>query len=306
MPAGAGGRRPGGGEDRLAAPGVRRVVLTVRGEIESLRLVIEGLPPLARFRVVLTPAPEPRRIPAAFLGAFVTDRLGRARFEVVTQGGGLTRVFVVCDTDPAGPPRRRPRGAAAPRLRAPLGAHPVSVNPADRCPAACHNGLSRSLHCTGSGRAMLNGWYIAGAALIGALAGGLILYRTKWFQLRLYGARVGSVVKRHDLQKKSEAANQAVQRLGDPAKAGKHFRDLAVAYDALIKDLEKIKAPRAAKALHDDTLTLNRKAAELYRLVSTGKFSPKEVQKRQAELQRLEKGLNERVQALYGKKVKTA
>lgn len=83
-----------------ACPGVAgRVVLQVRGEAESLELEVSGLPPAARFRVVLTPAPEPRRIPAAFLGSFVTDGRGRGRFALSTRGGGLARAFVVCDTD---------------------------------------------------------------------------------------------------------------------------------------------------------------------------------------------------------------
>lgn len=150
------------------------------------------------------------------------------------------------------------------------------------------------------------GWYIAGAAVAGALGGGFIVYRTQWFQLRLYGARVGRIVKQHDLEKKSQTVNQAVQRAGDPSRAGRQLRELAAAYDALVKDLEKIKAPPAAAALHEDTLTLNRKAAELYRLVATGKFSPREVQRRQTELQKLQNTLNERVQALYGKKPKSA
>lgn len=146
------------------------------------------------------------------------------------------------------------------------------------------------------------GWIIAGTAVLGAAGGGFFLYRTQWFQLRLYGAQVGRIIKQHDLQKKSEA----LAKMPDPARASKQLRELAAAYDALVKDLEKIKAPAAARELHNDTLTLNRKAAELYRIVATGKYSPKEVQKRQTELQKLERSLNERVKALYGKKPKTA
>ncbi len=146
------------------------------------------------------------------------------------------------------------------------------------------------------------GWIITGAAVLGAGAGAFIIYRTQWFQLRLYGAKVGRIVKQHDLEKKS----QALSKMPEPAKAGKQLRELAGAYDALVKDLEKVKVPPAAQELHHDTVTLNRKAAELYRIVATGKYSPKEVQKRQGELQKLERNLNQRVQALYGKKPKTA
>lgn len=90
-------RRCIGTEDFPAVTGT--ITLDVRGEQESLRIRLTGLPPNTRFRVILSPGPEPRRIPAAFLGSFVSDRRGRGRFTLVTQGGGLTRAFVVCDTD---------------------------------------------------------------------------------------------------------------------------------------------------------------------------------------------------------------
>ncbi|MFO7172479.1 MAG: hypothetical protein DIU70_005880 [Bacillota bacterium] len=133
------------------------------------------------------------------------------------------------------------------------------------------------------------------------LVAGVILWFTPWFQVRLYGARVGQIVKKYDLQKKAEA----LQRVPDPTRAKKQLQELAKAYESLNAELAKIKkVPPQAREIHEETLALNRKAAELYRMVATGGFRQKEILRRQQELQKMDRALQEKVQALFGNKKK--
>lgn len=141
-------------------------------------------------------------------------------------------------------------------------------------------------------------WLVINIVFGTLVLAGIILWFTPWFQVRWYGAKVGKIVKKYDMQKKAEV----LQKVPDPTKAKKQLQELAKAYESLNAELAKIKkVPEKAREIHEDTLALNRKAAELYRILAAGSFRQREVQRRQQELQKMDRALQEKLQAVYGK-----
>lgn len=141
-------------------------------------------------------------------------------------------------------------------------------------------------------------WY-TGASVAGIALGGFILYQTNWFRIRKYAIDVKRVFDKHDVQKKAEA----VQNLGqnpNPVLRQKPLRELITSYQGLIAGLEKVKAPKKAAEVHEETLTMHRESMSLYQMLLTGKASPKAMQDKQRKLQKMEVALQAKMEALYG------
>lgn len=146
-------------------------------------------------------------------------------------------------------------------------------------------------------------WLGIGAGVVAALGvGGFFLMRSKWFQVRKYAVELKRIYDRHKLQDKMQAIQQLqAQGVNDPSRTRKPMREVVEAYRGLIADLEKVKAPPVAVAVHEESLTMHREAVQFYQIASTGSFRQREMMKRQQKLQQMERNLQTSMEALYGK-----
>lgn len=128
----------------------------------------------------------------------------------------------------------------------------------------------------------------------------LVLSRTPYFRVRKYAVDMRQVVDKHQIQQKAEA----VQNLGpepNPMLARKPLKDLTQAYQGLVADLEKMKVPAKAQSLHADTVQMYKESVQLYQLAATGGFRQKALVDRQKRLQQMEKGLQAKMEDIFGK-----
>lgn len=127
----------------------------------------------------------------------------------------------------------------------------------------------------------------------------LILMQTSWFKVRAYAAKVKQAFDKHKLEEKA----QAVQALGEhpnPVLAKKPLRELTGAYQGLIADLEKIKAPAKVQELHQETLEFHRESLRFYQMGLTGGMRQKSMMEKQRKLMRMERSLTEKMEKVYG------
>jgi hypothetical protein len=145
-----------------------------------------------------------------------------------------------------------------------------------------------------------NMWWIVGLAILAGIAiGGFILTRTNWYRIRMYAIKVKKIFDKFKLQEKAEQ----VQSLGqnpNPVLAKRPLRELIAAYQGLIGDMEKVKAPPKAKDVHESTLNMHRESLQLYQMAVVGGFRQKAMVDRQRRLQQMEKSLSAKMEALYG------
>jgi len=143
-------------------------------------------------------------------------------------------------------------------------------------------------------------WWIAGLSIVVGIAiGGFIFTRTNWFRIRMYAVSVKKVFDKYKLQEKAEQV-QALGQNPNPVLAKKPLRELIAAYQGLIGDMEKVKAPPKAKDVHESTLTMHRESLQLYQMAAVGGFRQKAMVDRQRRLQLMEKSLSAKMEALYG------
>ena len=142
-------------------------------------------------------------------------------------------------------------------------------------------------------------WIVGGSAIIGLGLAALIVSQTSWFKVRLYAINVKKIFDKHKVQDKAEA----IQHLGqnpNPVLAKKPLRDLVTAYQGLIADLEKVKAPKKAADVHQSTLEMHRESLQLYQMAAVGGFRQKSMLEKQKRLQSMERSLQEKMEKLYG------
>ncbi|HWI63316.1 MAG TPA: hypothetical protein VNT75_15875 [Symbiobacteriaceae bacterium] len=143
-------------------------------------------------------------------------------------------------------------------------------------------------------------WWIIGAgAVVAAGAAGFILYRSSWFQVRKYAVDIKRVFDRHKVQEKVEAV-QALGENPNPVLAKKPLREVISVYQALVADLEKVKAPAKAKDAHEETLAMHRESLSLYQMALTGGFRQKAMVDKQKKLMAMERSLTAKMEKLYG------
>jgi len=143
-------------------------------------------------------------------------------------------------------------------------------------------------------------WWIVGLSILAGIAiGGFILTRTNWFRIRMYAINVKKIFDRYKLQDKAEQV-QALGQNPNPVLAKRPLRELIGAYQGLIGDMEKIKAPPKAKDVHESTLNMHRESLQLYQMAAVGGFRQKAMVDRQRRLQQMEKSLTAKMEALYG------
>lgn len=143
-------------------------------------------------------------------------------------------------------------------------------------------------------------WWIAGLSLLAGIAiGGFILTRTNWFRIRMYAVNVKKIFDKYKLQEKAEQV-QALGQNPNPVLAKKPLRELIAAYQGLIGDMEKVKAPRKAQDVHESTLNMHRESLQLYQMAVVGGFRQKAMIDRQRRLQQMEKSLSAKMELLYG------
>jgi hypothetical protein len=156
--------------------------------------------------------------------------------------------------------------------------------------------------CAGSERTTVTGqtWLIIGVSVLAVLGlGGFILTRTEWFRARRYALDVKRIFDKYKLQEKA-AAVQSFGQNPNPVLVKKPLRELIGAYQGLIGDMEKIKASVKTKEIHEETLTMHRESLSLYQLAAVGGFRQKAMMDKQRRLQQMERGLQEKMEKLYG------
>lgn len=145
-------------------------------------------------------------------------------------------------------------------------------------------------------------WAIIGVGAVAAAAlAGYILTRTKWYSIRKYAVDTKRVYDKHkDVQEKVEAAQNLNEHTPQVLRQ-RALRDLIAAYNSLIADLEKVKAPAAAREIHQDTLNMNREAVGFYQVLLTGGYRARAMQEKQKKLMQMQEGLQAKMEKLYGK-----
>lgn len=148
----------------------------------------------------------------------------------------------------------------------------------------------------------MNTWALVGvSALIGIGLGALILTRTNYYKVRKYAIDMKKVFDRHKVQEKAEAV-QAMGQNPNPVLVRKPLKELVDTYKGLIADLEKIKVPKKAREVHEETLTMHRESMNLYQMALLGGGVRQKVMvEKQRKLQQMERSLNEKMEKLYGK-----
>lgn len=142
-------------------------------------------------------------------------------------------------------------------------------------------------------------WIVIGSSVVGIGLGALVLSQTNWFKVRMYAIRIKRVFDKHNVNAKAEAV-QALGQNPNPVLAKKPMRELVAAYQGLVADLEKVKAPRKAKDLHETTMTMHRESLQLYQAIAVGGFRQKALVEKQRRLQQMERTLQEKMEKLYG------
>lgn len=128
----------------------------------------------------------------------------------------------------------------------------------------------------------------------------LVLTQTKWFKVRKYALDLKRVFDRHKgLQEKLEGA-QSLSQNPNQVLVKKGLRELVTVYQALIDDLEKMKVPPAAKEIHGETLTMHKESCNLYQVALVGGFRQKALEGKQKRLMAMEKGLQAKMEKIYG------
>ena len=131
--------------------------------------------------------------------------------------------------------------------------------------------------------------------------GALIVTRLNWFKVRKYAIDMKQVYDRHkDIQEKTEA----LQSMGQNAPAvlmKQRLRELIAAMQALIADMDKVKVPEATRELHNETVAMHRESLEMYQLMLAGGMNQKALEGRQRKLMKMQTGLQERTEKIYGK-----
>jgi hypothetical protein len=138
------------------------------------------------------------------------------------------------------------------------------------------------------------------SAVAGIALGGFVLYQTPWFKVRKYAIDLKRVFDKHPIQKKVEA----VQSMGEnpnPVLVKKPLRDVITEYQALVTDLEKIKAPAKAKEIHDEQIAMHKESMSLYQAALVGGFRQKVLQDKQRKLMAMERSLQAKMEQVFGK-----
>lgn len=138
--------------------------------------------------------------------------------------------------------------------------------------------------------------------MAGIAIGGFFMTRSQWYRIRMYAMDVKKIFDKHNIQEKA----QAVQSLGanpnqNPMLIKKPLKDLTDAYRSMLEDLEKIKVPKKATEVHEATKAMHRESLSLYQMAAVGGFRQKSLLDKQKKLQNMEKGLQEKMEKLYGK-----
>lgn len=143
-------------------------------------------------------------------------------------------------------------------------------------------------------------WLIVGVSAVAGIAlGGVILFRTPWYQIRKYAVDIKRVFDRHKVQEKVEAV-QALGENPNPVLAKRPLREVISTYQGLIADLEKVKAPAKAREVHEETLTMHRESMSLYQMALTGGFRQKAMVDKQKRLIAMQNSLTAKMEKIYG------